>query len=70
MSQFSTLTRSLAGLLEIMAKNYCSELSNTYAQGSAPINGVFVLASLLQCQSGYTEIICNHWMLWMDVPVE
>jgi hypothetical protein len=45
-------------------------LQNTYAHGSALIDGLFVSPALSQCPCGYTDIICDHRMLWIDVPVE
>jgi hypothetical protein len=53
-----------------MTKNYGHNLPNTYARGSLPIDGLFVSTSLAQCPSGYTEIVCDHQMLWIDVPAE
>jgi hypothetical protein len=58
------------GLQEIMIRQLGLNLPNTYARGTAPIDGLFVSQALSQCPCGYTDIICNHRMLWMDVPVE
>jgi hypothetical protein len=52
-----------------MIRTHGMNLPNTYARGSTPIDGLFVSYSLSQCSSGYTDIICDHRMLWIDVPV-
>jgi hypothetical protein len=67
---FASRLRSECGLQEIMIKNYGCNLPNTYARGSLPIDGLFVSASLAQCPSGYMEIVCDHRMLWIDVPAD
>jgi hypothetical protein len=67
---FARRLRAECRLQEINVKNYGNNLPNTYARGSNPIDGLFVSQSLSICPSGYTEIICDHRMLWMDIPVE
>jgi hypothetical protein len=67
---FAQRLRSECGLKEIMTKNLGPNLPNTYARGSNPIDGLFVSYSLMKCNSGYTDIICDHRMLWIEVPTE
>jgi hypothetical protein len=67
---FARRLRVECGLQEIMIKNHGNDLPNTYARGSIPIDGLFVSRSLSNCPNGYTDIICDHRMLWMDVPME
>ena len=67
---FAQRLRSECGLQKIMIKNLGHNLPNTYARGSIPIEGLFVSHSLATCNSGYSEIICDHRMLWIEVPTE
>jgi hypothetical protein len=67
---FARRLRLECGLREVMFGTYGLNLPNTYARGSVPIDGLFVSQSLFQCQCGYTDIVCDHRMLWIDVPVE
>jgi hypothetical protein len=67
---FARRLRAECGMQEIMVKNYGTNLPNTYTRGSTPIDGLFVSHSLLNCLSGYTDIICDHRMLWIDVPMD
>jgi hypothetical protein len=60
---------SECGLQEIMIRNYGENLPNTYARGLTLIDGLFASQPLSQCSSGYTDIVCDHCLLWIDVPV-
>jgi len=45
----------------------------THNRGSAPIDGIFILITLLEhCQTGYLAfkeaVPSNHWAVWIDIP--
>jgi hypothetical protein len=67
---FARRIRLECGLQEIMIRNFGQNLPHTYARGSSPIDGLFVSSSLINCSSGYTDIVCDHRMLWIDVPTD
>jgi hypothetical protein len=67
---FARRIRLECGLQEIMIRNFGPSLPNTYAQGSSPIDGLFVSSNLINCTSGYTDIVCDHRMLWIDIPTD
>jgi hypothetical protein len=58
------------GLQEITLRNFGPSLPNSYARGSRPIDGLFVSSSLIKCTSSFTDIVCDHRMLWIDVPTD
>lgn len=56
------------GLSDICTSRHGIDPPPTYARGSLPIDAIFVSASLLQSRCGYTKIVSDHRVLWVDIP--
>lgn len=66
---FPEMLRSI-GLLNIFQHKFGNDIPATYARGSLPIDGIFVSPALLDSHAGFLPILCDHRILWIDVPVQ
>jgi hypothetical protein len=58
------------GLTNIFLRKFGPTIPPTYAQGSLPIDSIYISASLQSCRAGFLKIYCDHRILWIDVSQE
>jgi len=67
-------TATNMGVQDAVMTQHGNDAPNTHNRGSAPIDGIFLLAQLIPTiQSGYLAfgegIPSDHQLIWVDVPV-
>jgi len=70
-STIQSLFASL-GLTELLTHRHGRNAPPTYNRGTAPIDAIFVTATLLECRCGYfafgAAVPSDHRALWVDIP--
>jgi hypothetical protein len=64
---FVALLESL-GLIQVFKSKFGTAIPPTYARGSLPIDSFFISASLSTFGAGLLPVLCDHHILWLDLP--
>jgi hypothetical protein len=66
---FSRIMKEI-GLTEICTHKHGTLAPPTYARGSTPIDAIFVSSTLKESKCGYLPVVCDHRILWIDIPIQ
>jgi hypothetical protein len=64
---FVAMLESL-GLIQVFKRKFGTAIPPTYARGSLPIDSFFISASLSTFSVGLLPVLCDHRILWLDLP--